>query len=150
MLLSCIFNKYSTISKCPYMHAQQNGCVRIAKFLLKIPNNNIIINNTYDDIFDHVCDMDIIDIATILNEYNENYIFEIEDDEIKHWFIKMTQEYDKINIEICPVCMDKSSSIITDCSHQLCKDCYYEIKETEIFHVCHVCENYVKKYNIVT
>ena len=95
------------------------------------------------------CKENNVEFALLMAEIFQNFLFvEIEDNEIVDYGKKekgglfKKGDFKYIVKEECCICMDKQSTIITDCKHQFCKLC---IKKTlDNSNNCPLCRQDIK------
>ena len=97
--------------------------IYIFKFFPKLDVK--IGNNLF---FKLCCQQNNLEYATILkNMYPETYNFVVFNNNIIRWNIIKNLKYaseTKVDVIIdCPICLEKSSDTITDCTHQFCYNC---------------------------
>jgi hypothetical protein len=115
---------------------------------LEFPNNNININTNNNDAFVSACKNGYIEIATLLASLDNNLKLTIIDNKINIWYIQIDKPKDikKIDsnlIETCPICLENTCNIITNCNHQICDKCYQLTHTTQL---CFMCRQIIHTY----
>ena len=117
----------------PFRLACYYGNINIVKWLLKIkPDINITAVNNFA--FIKSCENNEIEVAQFLQSLKpEKYYLETSDNKIINYFvnkivIKNTYPFgERYDIEICPICYQNQSDIITNCKHQYCNKCIQKL-----------------------
>lgn len=119
-----------------------NDHVDIIKYL--ILNCNIDIKKNDDYVYRIVCGYNCLEIIKYLSTIDERYVYKIVNNKLISWDILKIYKHKEIdkNIELCPICMEQNSDMISDCCHQLCIKCLEKLKENK----CVICRNNVKEY----
>lgn len=122
--------------------------IEVVKWLFE-KNNNIDYSLNNHEIFYYVCDQNYYEIASFFNEINpELYEIEIKNYEIISYQvnkkIKITDYISIDTIDICPICLENQSDVITECNHQYCNECINSLNNKNEFFICALCRSNIQ------
>ena len=122
--------------------------IEVVKWLFE-KNNNIDYSLNNHEIFYYVCNQNYYEIASFFNEINpELYEIEIKNYEIISYQvnkkIKITDYISIDTIDICPICLENQSDVITECNHQYCNECINSLNNKNEFFICALCRSNIQ------
>tara|TARA_B100000161_G_scaffold262698_1_gene232922 strand:+ start:111 stop:1337 length:1227 start_codon:yes stop_codon:yes gene_type:complete len=130
-----------------------SNSIKVQHLKLLLENFNIDLTGRDHLFFRNNCYSANIKILEFLNSrYPNKYYFKYINNEITDWYInrevKIVEDKLVDEIDICPICLDSKSDIISKCSHQFCIDCITTIfSKSRNFTICPICRSSVKEFN---
>jgi hypothetical protein len=97
------------------------------------------------------CENGHTEIALLLSSLDSNLELTVINNKIINWSINIRPKNAKnINsnlIEMCAICLEKRSNILTSCNHQLCIDC---LQHTYTIDICFMCRQNIDEYFLIS